>query len=104
MLMELYDALMSAGASETKAKAAAAAVPHGKELCTKQYLDNGLAEVRAELRADMKVLKFAVFQYVSVYPRPGYQNIFSDLSDLLLFGFKNHSQSLFEKFTVPVRQ
>ena len=65
MLMELYDALMSAGASETKAKAAAAAVPHGKELCTKQYLDNGLAEVRAELRADMKVLKFAVF---SMYP------------------------------------
>ncbi len=72
MLMELYDALVSAGASETKAKAAAAVVPHGKDLCTKQDLlctkqdiDKRLAEVRAELRADMKVLKFAVF---SMYP------------------------------------
>ena len=65
MLMELYDALMSAGASETKAKAAAVVVPHGKDLCTKQDLEKGLAEVRAELRADMKVLKFAVF---SMYP------------------------------------
>ena len=72
MLMELYDALMSAGASETKAKAAAAVVLHGKDLCTrqdllctKQDLEKGLAEVRAELRADMKVLKFAVF---SMYP------------------------------------
>ena len=68
MLMELYDALISAGAAETKARAAAVAVPHGKDLCTKQDLfctkqdiEKGLAEVRA----DMKVLKFAVF---SMYP------------------------------------
>ena len=61
MLMELYDALLSAGVSQTKAKAAAAVVPHGKDLCTKQDLEKGLAEVRA----DMKVLKFAVF---SMYP------------------------------------
>ena len=65
MLMELYDALISAGAADTKARAAAAVVPHGKDLCTKQDLDKGLDEVRAELRADMKVLKFAVF---SMYP------------------------------------
>lgn len=75
MLMELYDALMSAGASETKAKAAAVVVPHGKDLCTKQDLlctkqdlEKGLADVReglTEVRADMKVLKFAVF---SMYP------------------------------------
>ena len=65
MLMELYDALISAGAADTKARAAAAVVPHGKDLCTKQDLDKGLAEVRAELRADIKVLKFAVF---SMYP------------------------------------
>ncbi len=68
MLMELYDALMNAGAAETKARAAAVAVPHGKDLCTrqdllftKQDIEKGLAEVRA----DMKVLKFAVF---SMYP------------------------------------
>ncbi len=65
VLMELYDALVSAGACETKARAAAAAVPHGKELCTKQDLAEGLAEVRAELHAELKVLKFAVF---SMYP------------------------------------
>ena len=65
MLMELYDALISAGAADTKARAAAAVVPHGKDLCTKQDLDKGLDEVRAEQRADMKVLKFAVF---SMYP------------------------------------
>ncbi len=61
MLMELYDALISAGAADAKARAAAAVVPHGKDLCTKQDLDKGLAE----LCADMKVLKFAVF---SMYP------------------------------------
>ena len=68
MLMELYDALVNAGASETKARAAAAVVPHGKDLCTKQDLlstKQDLEKGIAELRADMKVLKFAVF---SMYP------------------------------------
>lgn len=68
MLMELYDALVSAGAAETKARAAAAVVPHGKDLCTKQDLLSSKQDLEkgiAELRADMKVLKFAVF---SMYP------------------------------------
>ena len=68
VLVELYDALISAGVCETKAKEAAAAVPHGTELCTKQDLAEVRAELagaKAELRAELKVLKFAVF---SMYP------------------------------------
>ena len=38
MVSEIYDALMDAGAEEAKARAAAAAVPIGEHLATKQDL------------------------------------------------------------------
>ena len=50
MVTEVHDALVSAGAPEDKAKAAAAA----EGLVTKQ----DMAELRTELKSDMKVLKF----------------------------------------------
>jgi len=48
MVTEVYEALVSAGADEDKAKAAAAAILVGERIATKQ---------------DIAVLKFAVFTF-----------------------------------------
>ena len=53
MVTEVYEALVSAGAPDDKAKAAAAAIPIARDLATKE----GLAEVKqdiAELRATLR--------------------------------------------------
>ncbi len=50
---ELYDALIEAGASEKKARAAAAAMPDFERLATK----DDLAEVKAELRAEIVAVR-----------------------------------------------
>lgn len=57
MIAEIYEALVEAGASEEKAKAAAGAVPVGESLATK-------ADIQ-ELWSEIRVLKFAVF---TLYP------------------------------------
>ena len=57
MIAEIYEALVEAGASEEKAKAAAGAVPVGESLATK-------ADIQ-ELWSGIRVLKFAVF---TLYP------------------------------------
>ena len=60
IVSEVYDALIEAGASETKAKAAAGAIPLAEQLATKDDIGNvraEMAEVRAEVaevRADLK--------------------------------------------------
>ena len=61
IITEVYEAFLSAGAPEAKAKAkaAAAAIPIAKDLATKQ----DLANVKAELKSDIAVLKFAVFTF-----------------------------------------
>ena len=51
IVSEVYDALLEAGASEEKAKAAAAAIPAGGHVATKQ----DVLELKAE--------KFAVFTF-----------------------------------------
>ncbi|MDE0356080.1 MAG: hypothetical protein OXK20_10475 [Deltaproteobacteria bacterium] len=53
IVTELYDALIEAGATEGKAKAAAGAIPMVETLATKQ----DLAELKAELKDDIAVLK-----------------------------------------------
>ena len=84
MVVEVYEAFVSAGADEAKAKAAAAAIPVGEKIATKQdiadvrkdiadvraELKQDIADVRAELKQDiaelkqdMAVLKFAVFTF-----------------------------------------
>ena len=53
MVTEVYEALVSAGAPDDKAKAAAGAIPIARDLATKE----GLAEVKqdiAELRATLR--------------------------------------------------
>ena len=52
IVSEVYDALLEAGASHEKARAAAGAIPVGEQLATKADI--------ARLEADIKVLK-AVF-------------------------------------------
>ena len=73
MVTEVYEALVSAGADEDKAKAAAAAIPVGERIATKQDIggvSKEIADVKAELKQDIAelkqdiaVLKFAVFTF-----------------------------------------
>ena len=83
MIAEIYEALVEAGTSEEKAKAAAGVVPVIDSLATKTDLQElrsdmnadlqvlrsdmkaDLQELRSEIQAELKVLKFAVF---SLYP------------------------------------
>ena len=72
MIAEIYKALVEAGTSEEKAKAAAGVVPVIDNLATKtdmqelrSVLKADLREHRSEMQAEIKVLKFAVF---SLYP------------------------------------
>jgi len=62
LVSEVYDALISAGAPEDQARAAAAAIPVQDNLATKQ----DLAELRAELKAEIAVLKFAIFTFFPI--------------------------------------
>ena len=55
IVSEIYDALIEAGASQEKAKAAAGAIPIGQQLATKQDV--------ADLKAEIAVLKFAMFTF-----------------------------------------
>jgi len=59
IVSEVYDALLDAGASEAKAKAAAAAIPVGEHLATK----DDIAELKAELKAEIAGLKVAIFMF-----------------------------------------
>ena len=56
IVSEVYDALIEAGASEEKAKAAAGAIPIGQQLATKADL-LPLATNMARLEADVRVIK-----------------------------------------------
>ena len=61
IVSEVYDALLEAGASEEKAKAAAGAIPVGEQLATKA--DLAPKQDIADLKAEIAVLKFAVFTF-----------------------------------------
>ena len=61
MIAEIYEALVEAGASEEKAKAAADLWLSRNNLATK----TDFQELRSEMKSELKVLKFTVF---SIYP------------------------------------
>lgn len=69
IVSEVYDALIDAGASEAKAKAAAAAIPVGEHLATKSdvaLVKDDVAQVKAEVaqvKAEIAGLKVAVFMF-----------------------------------------
>ena len=67
MVAEVYKALLSAGAPEEEACAAASAIPIAKDLATKQDITELRSELKqdiAELKQDIAVLKFAVFTFL----------------------------------------
>ena len=62
MVAEVYEALIEAGTSEQKAKAAAGAIPIARELATKEdlrELRDEMGERFGKLERDLAVLKFA---------------------------------------------
>ena len=58
MVSEVYEALIDAGASESKAKAAAEAIPVSDQLATKQ----DLAEVKASLHVSIAAIEAKVWR------------------------------------------
>lgn len=62
IVSEVYDALISAGAPEAQARAAAAAIPIQDNLATKQ----DITELKGELKAEIAVLKFAIFTFFPI--------------------------------------
>ncbi len=75
LVSEVYEALVEAGASQEKAKAAAAAIPIGADLATKQDILELRAATQqdiakqgaaiAELRKDIEFLKLVVFRFLA---------------------------------------
>ena len=61
MVSEVYEALIEAGASESKAKAAAESIPLSEQLATKQDLA-GLKGDLANLKGDLASLKAEFFR------------------------------------------
>lgn len=66
MVGELYEALIEAGASDGKARAAAAAIPTVERLVSRDdpaSLKEALTERIAALEAEVKTLEFAMFTF-----------------------------------------
>lgn len=61
LVTEVYEAFRLAGVDDAAAKAAAAAIPLGNDLATAadvNRIEAELVRVEADLKADLKVLKF----------------------------------------------
>ena len=57
MVSEIYDALIDAGATEAKARAAAEAIPISDQLATKRDIIELKTDI-ASLKADSKIIKY----------------------------------------------
>ena len=76
IVTEIYDALIEAGATERKARAAAAAIPMVENLATKQdfaefkaAIKQDLAELRAAIKQDLAGLRAEFKEDISVLKR-----------------------------------
>jgi len=65
IVSEVYDALISAGAPEDQARAAAVAIPVQDHLATKQDILK-LREEIAAIKAEVAVLKLAIFTFFPI--------------------------------------
>ena len=65
IVSEVYDALLSAGAPEAQARAAAAAIPIQDNLATKHDILK-LREEIATIKAEVAILKFAIFTFFPI--------------------------------------
>ena len=63
MSYQLYDALLEAGASEEKAKAAAGSIPEGQYLASKEDLQKAIGEVKVEISALRGELKTEIAEF-----------------------------------------
>ena len=81
IVAEVYDALIEAGTSEEKAKAAAGAIPLAERLATKEDLD----ELKAATKEDLDELK-ASFKELEASFRERFAKVERDLA-LLKFGY-----------------
>ena len=81
IVAEVYDALIEAGTSEEKAKAAARAIPLAERLATKEDLD----ELKAATKEDLDALK-ASFNELKASFNERFAKIERDLA-LLKFGY-----------------
>ena len=81
IVAEVYDALIEAGTSEEKAKAAAGAIPLAERLATKEDLD----ELKAATKEDLDALK-ARFNELEARFNERFAKIERDLA-LLKFGY-----------------
>ena len=78
MVTEVYEALVSAGAPEDKAKAAAGAIPIARDLATKQDLADlrtelkqdiaGVKQEISDVKSDLKIMKFVYGPAVLLMP------------------------------------
>ena len=73
IVSEVYDALISAGAPEDQARAAAAAIPIQDHLATKQDILK-LREEIAAIKAEVAVLKVRDLHVLSDHDRPARQD------------------------------
>ena len=92
IVAEVYDALIEAGTSEEKAKAAAGAIPLAERLATKEDLDElkaatkeDLDELKAATKEDLDELK-ASFKELEAIFKERFAKIERDLA-LLKFGY-----------------
>ena len=92
IVAEVYDALIEAGTSEEKAKAAAGAIPLAERLATKEDLDElkaatkeDLDELKAATKEDLDELK-ASFKELEASFRERFAKVERDLA-LLKFGY-----------------
>ena len=68
MVTEVYEALVSAGADEAKAKAAASAIPVGEKIATKQDIGDvkqEIADAKAELKQEIADVKAGLKQEIA---------------------------------------
>ena len=83
MVTEVYEALVSAGAPEDKAKAAAGAIPIARDIATKQ----DLADLRTELKQDIAELRTELKQDIAELRTELKQDIAELKSDLKIMKF-----------------
>ena len=78
IVSEIYDALIEAGSTEEKAKAAAAAIPVADQMATKEDITDvkaEMAEFKAEIRQDMADFKAEVRQDMAEFKAEVRQDI-----------------------------
>lgn len=90
MVTEVYEALVSAGADEAKAKAAASAIPVGERIATKQDIGDvkqEIADVKAGLKQEIADVKAELKQEIADLKAELKQDIAAIKQDIAVLKF-----------------